>query len=474
MNISNTKYIIRPPVTVVLLPLAFLLLLSTSAHAQHLRGASGTKLGLAAGTVLSVPGNLVHAGSSTFDTTSFLVLSGTSSQDLSGISSVDGLTLSGGGDVVLKNNLSLTGRLALYGGRLLLGDYDLTLPVAGGINGTPSSSAMVVTNGSGAMIRNWNGMGNYHYPVGDIDGTADYSPIIVSITSGSFSSAQIGVRVVDAKHPQNSSTTDYLTRWWELEASGVSGFSGSVTGTYVNADVTGTESNLYTGIWTGSGWQILSNVTVSANIAHGAISSFGDVTAGEAVAVPVELIAFSGVCKGSAVILQWETATELNSQSFDVERLEGGEWQVVATVAASGNSQHPRRYHHEDALSPTLLRRDALHYRLKQIDRDGSWEYSAVVQVQLAPKATVWKLREPFPNPFRQHLTVDLFLPEEATLCMSVHDLLGREVHVVQRNHFPAGSHIIPLNTANLRPGIYILRAESEGEARLQRVIRLR
>ncbi|MFN7014969.1 MAG: hypothetical protein ACK4ON_11945, partial [Bacteroidia bacterium] len=82
------------------------------------------------------------------------------------------------------------------------------------------------------------------FPIGDNTLTAEYSPITVSVTAGTFSGAYVGVSVVDAIHPSNSSAANNLTRYWKVNESGITGAVVSVSATYVASDLTGVEGDI--------------------------------------------------------------------------------------------------------------------------------------------------------------------------------------------------------------------------------------
>lgn len=121
----------------------------------------------------------------------------------------------------------------------------LTLGVASAIIGTPSASAMLVTNGAGEVRKRMSAIGTFTFPVGDNVGTPEYSPATIVKTSGTFpANGYISMRVVNAKHPANNSITNYLNRYWVYTQSGI---NGNYTGTYyyAPADVVGSETLVY-------------------------------------------------------------------------------------------------------------------------------------------------------------------------------------------------------------------------------------
>lgn len=99
--------------------------------------------------------------------------------------------------------------------------------------------------------------------------------------------------------------------------------------------------------------------------------------------LPVSLIDFSGYPTNSGVMLQWQTASEINNAHFEVQRSGNGlAWQSFQEITGAGNSNRRVTYTVEDANPSNGVNL----YRLKQIDYDGSFKYSESIRVEVEPK----------------------------------------------------------------------------------------
>ncbi|QLH31293.1 MAG: hypothetical protein HWD62_01565 [Cyclobacteriaceae bacterium] len=113
------------------------------------------------------------------------------------------------GQTSLGGNVTVNGTLTLTNGILNLGGYNLTLGPSATISiASPSATKMIIANGS-QVIKTFAGTGSFLFPIGDNTGTTEYSPITINVTAGSGFPANVGVTVVDAKHPSNSSTANF-------------------------------------------------------------------------------------------------------------------------------------------------------------------------------------------------------------------------------------------------------------------------
>ena len=164
---------------------------------------------------------------------------------------------------------------------------------------------------------------------------------------------------------------------------------------------------------------------------------------GAAVPLPVTLVAFTAQPVGAlAVRLDWATASEVNSDRFEVERSSDGlAFATIGTVAAAGSSTSSHAYQLTDAKLPAGSTR--LYYRLRQVDLDGTAVYSPVQVVGLDMGGITIA-----PNP--AHSSARL-LGAPAGVLVQVFDALGQVV--VTKKTDEAGSAEL-----TLPQGLYLVR----------------
>lgn len=177
------------------------------------------------------------------------------------------------------------------------------------------------------------------------------------------------------------------------------------------------------------------------------------------IPLPVELVSFTGEASdGYKVKLNWETATELNNFGFDVERqTSNGQWEKVGFVNGNGTSNSSKTYSFKDN-SPTGGSK--FFYRLKQIDNDGQFEYSDVVEVMLVPME--YKLYQNYPNPFNPMTKIKFAIPEAGKVNLKIFDIKGEQVADLVNTDYEPGYYDIELNLSNLASGVYIYRLQSK------------
>ena len=168
--------------------------------------------------------------------------------------------------------------------------------------------------------------------------------------------------------------------------------------------------------------------------------------------IPVELLSFSASVAANVVTLNWSTATELNNFGFEIERSsDKTNWRTIGFKEGKGTTSEPQQYSYSDKLSDITSSR--LYYRLKQVDYNGSFEYSEIVEVEIAP--SVFSLSQNYPNPFNPSTTINYQIPELSFVTIKVYDVLGNEVAALVNEQKPAGKYEVGFNASELVSGVY-------------------
>jgi hypothetical protein len=182
--------------------------------------------------------------------------------------------------------------------------------------------------------------------------------------------------------------------------------------------------------------------------------------------VPVELTSFTAISNNGTVQLNWTTATELNNQMFEIQRQSNeGEFFSIGFVNGHGTTTEPQSYTFVDqsVTTGTYL------YRLKQIDYDGRFSYSPVVEVDVLPINFV--LDQNYPNPFNPSTNIRFGLPESDFVRLSVYNLVGEEVAILVNGMLEAGSHNITFDANGLPSGTYIYKLQSGNSTEVKKMI---
>jgi len=187
--------------------------------------------------------------------------------------------------------------------------------------------------------------------------------------------------------------------------------------------------------------------------------------------LPVELTSFTASYKNQSVILSWKTETEVNNYGFTVERrISEGNWNNIGFVEGSGNSNSHKEYSYSD--SDVFTGGSKFQYRLKQVDNDGTFEYSDIVEVEVVPNE--YELSQNYPNPFNPSTTIRFSLPKETQLKINIYNMLGELVETLAEGSYEAGYHKITFNANNLPSGTYVYRLESSEFVQVKKLVLLK
>jgi hypothetical protein len=176
--------------------------------------------------------------------------------------------------------------------------------------------------------------------------------------------------------------------------------------------------------------------------------------------VPVELASFNASVNGNVVDLKWITASETNNSGFEVERKTGnGSFEKIAFVEGKGTTTEVNGYSYSDAVNET----GKFSYRLKQIDYDGSFEYSNVIEVEVIALPGKYGLAQNYPNPFNPSTVISYSIPVNAHVALSIFNLLGEKVTDLVNEFKESGTHSVNFNAAGLSSGTYIYTLNVNG-----------
>jgi len=195
-------------------------------------------------------------------------------------------------------------------------------------------------------------------------------------------------------------------------------------------------------------------------------------------ALPVELSSFTAkVLRSGGIKLDWITETEVNNYGFEVERseinpkseLRNPQFQWIGFIEGHGNSSSPKEYNFLDE----GVIYGSYAYRLKQIDNDGTFEYSKIIEIDIdAPLE--FELSQNYPNPFNPSTTIKFSLPVTSKVKLSVFNILGEEVQILVNEIKEAGIYTINFNALQLNSGIYFYKLETRNFLRVKKMSLIR
>ena len=227
------------------------------------------------------------------------------------------------------------------------------------------------------------------------------------------------------------------------------------TATFIDSTIT--DSTIYTyRISRDEGWPPNSPWYVYSNEATGYVFP----------PIPVELMSFTAEVNKNDITLIWLTATETNNSGFEILRFaqnDNNECEKKGFVPGHGTTTETQHYSFTD----NDVKPGKYQYKLKQIDYDGTFEYSQIVEAEI-PFVNEFSLSQNYPNPFNPTTSLQLAIGSRQFVTLKVYDLLGREIATLVNEEKPAGEYEVEFDATGLQSGVYFytLRAGSFVESK--------
>lgn len=187
-----------------------------------------------------------------------------------------------------------------------------------------------------------------------------------------------------------------------------------------------------------------------------------NVVAGSAVVsstLPIKLQHFTVREQNGKVMLQWATSQEMNSSHFELERsVDGSNFIQVSKITAAGNSNTTINYSYVDANTG----KGTIYYRLKQVDNDGKFWYSTVINIALKGESGSISI---YPNPVKDRFRLQL--PAGiAKGTLVVYDSRGAVIH---RQEVTNGEYVSAMGWSG---GTYYAVVQANGKVYESRVVK--
>jgi hypothetical protein len=187
------------------------------------------------------------------------------------------------------------------------------------------------------------------------------------------------------------------------------------------------------------------------------LASIGNGTPGRVndiyTSVPVKLSSFTVEVHKKNVLLKWTTASETNNHGFYIERNITGNWESIHFAEGKGTIAGSCSYEFVDT-SISKFNNSQVKFRLRQVNFDGSYSYSGMIEVDLNTVPDKFQLNQNYPNPFNPSTTIEYAINSRQFVTLKIYDLLGKELSTLISEEQPAGFYEVEFNTSSALSGI--------------------
>ena len=241
----------------------------------------------------------------------------------------------------------------------------------------------------------------------------------------------------------NNKTVDFT---FTTTASGASGISGGTASDYVliNTSTSTIAQNGADNVNPANNTVTFNNVPINSQYTVGSKDASNS-------PLPVELVSFEGEQVGEEVQLSWRTASETNNNYFRVQRRAAEAWRELQRVEGHGTTITPQEY---EAIDPNP-EAGTNYYRLKQVDYDGSYEYSEVISVALDEPSSQQGL-ELTTYPAANAIRGEVAIASPGQYQLQLRNSQGKVVQTTTKS-WQEGNHQLNLRLRDRAAGIYFL-----------------
>lgn len=204
------------------------------------------------------------------------------------------------------------------------------------------------------------------------------------------------------------------------------------------------------------GWVYVTNMTACLNQIN---NLSGD---GCGAVMPVELISFNVIQKGKNALLEWQTATEVNNDYFEIQRSRDGKiFETIGYETGHGTTSESVNYSYEDQ---TVLH-GTYYYRLKQVDFNGQYEFYNVAMIKLENQSIQFKVYPTVTNDIIQ-LEMNKSVSDKT---INIYSSVGQLVETYQ---IEGEMQQYNLNFSHLSSGMYIIEMKNDEVIKTVRVMK--
>jgi trimeric autotransporter adhesin len=301
--------------------------------------------------------------------------------------------------------------------------------------------------------------------------------------SSSLVPSTLDVKYYSGTNPPSPVTNSYMNAYWDFNASPSSSLFYSIKLYYKpeamrnieNENVLTVAQKTVPSPWVPylSGLTIIDSLRKNMMVENlSTLSIFTGTSSNNPL--PIKLLSFEGKKSEKLIVLNWISASEINAASYEIERAENvsehTSWLNIGSVKAYGNSQNVISYQFVDkSVIDLLTQNKVVYYRLKMLDFDGSFTYSATVKIS---QNELENNAEPivYPNPILNQF--EILTKSNSTIDLQIIDVNGKNI-LDLKNLETDDSGIFRVTVLDfLEAGIYFLNLKIDGVNHFTKVLK--
>lgn len=349
---------------------------------------------------------------------------------------------SGSAKILLQRNINIGSSVNFVSGDLDLNSNNIFLATLAAVDGESETSRIITTNGGFIEITTV------------LNNPAAVNPGNLGATISS--TANLGTTIVRRGHQAQTNVggaNNSIFRYYDILPTNNTALNATLRIDYNDAELNGlTETSL--ALWRSANsidWfdqGFNGRNTITNYVQQSGIASFSRWTlASSGNPLPVVFLLFNVKCVNNGVEIHWKTASEQNSNRFEVQRsVNANNWATIGTLPAAGNSGSERSYLFTDVNPPA----NAVLYRIAEVDHDGRTQYSSIIRNECGQSGNI-KL---WPNPVVDQLFVTIHSTSETVAFINLYDAKGVLIKRQQATLL-SGNNQVPVDMKHLPNAVY-------------------
>ncbi len=411
----------------------------------------------------SIGGDFTMSSGTFTNTGSTVILNGSAIQNLSSTGSFNKLKINNTSNINLAGSITVNDSLALVAGKIVLGNYNLTLGSNSKITGASSSNYIVAVD-SGTLTQQITNGGSKAFPIGS---SSDYLPATIALTSASTTdnfSLNLKSELRLKGTTGNLVTDKSVNATWHISEGTVGGSNATITlqfkGSLAHSGMSKTKCRLIhfsSNSWDYGSTDLAVTGTDPYSISRSGFTSFSPFAVSSAIPLPVTWVKVSGERIKDDNYIHWTTANELNNEYFAIESsADGKNFNEIGREAGASNSMtsHDYNFIHKEA------NEDMYFYRIKQVDYNGHSEYSKIIIVTPAQNQVINNVIL-YPKPVTDAAALSISLNENTISVITVSDVQGKLVYN-KSSILTKGNNLLSVDMTNYPPGTYFLQITND------------
>jgi type IX secretion system substrate protein len=191
------------------------------------------------------------------------------------------------------------------------------------------------------------------------------------------------------------------------------------------------------------------------------------------IRIPVEMTTFRSILYERSVNLFWQVAAETNNHGFEVHRSfnEGSDWEKIGFVEGRGTTTSAAEYSYSDQLTMIHEAVGIVKYRLRQVDFDGTFEWTDAIDVYIGSRSEQTVLNQNYPNPFNPSTKISYQMQVAGFVTLNVFNTVGDEVASLVQESKDAGLHIEEFDASHLPSGTYMYQLNVNGNMQQKKMV---